>query len=239
MGGDIQTAKRQHVLVFRPLTLDQFRIQPLLLKETIFDRAENRGLTSNADIADPDFGKASARRLRICFAITTVPSKQHRTDDRSGDEFERSHDGVSLPQNRKEKPKKIRKVGFKASHRHPGALPRLRGRPVGDLGGARLPNSSMFKVLSFRFEVGLHAARCAPWTEDQTSNLELKTWNLRELRPTKCSDRSASQARQRSTGSRQSPITNHQSPLTSHLSPLTSHPSARPLRDRLAQNLRK
>ena len=52
---DVETAEREHVLVFRLLVFDQFNIQSLLLEETFFDRAENRCFASDTDVSDTDF----------------------------------------------------------------------------------------------------------------------------------------------------------------------------------------
>jgi hypothetical protein len=107
---DIEPAKRKYVFIFRPLTLDQFGIQPLLLEKSVFDRGKNGRLTSNADIADPDFDKGAASRLRICETIGSIPDEQQGADGRSSGEFERSHRALFVNQNQKEKTKNNNKI---------------------------------------------------------------------------------------------------------------------------------
>ena len=55
---DVVTAEREHVLVVRPLALHQFDLEPFLLEEALLDRAEDRRLAGDADVADADFVRA-------------------------------------------------------------------------------------------------------------------------------------------------------------------------------------
>src|SRR5438270_13999607 len=55
MMGDVVSAQREHVLVVRPFAFHEFDFESFLLEESFLDRAEDRRLASQPDVADPDF----------------------------------------------------------------------------------------------------------------------------------------------------------------------------------------
>src|SRR6266498_856359 len=65
MMGHVESAQRQHVLVVRPLALDQRNVQAFLFEEPFFDGGENRRLTSEADVADAYLHRAGAGIIRL------------------------------------------------------------------------------------------------------------------------------------------------------------------------------
>jgi hypothetical protein len=55
MMSDVEAAKRQRVLVSRPIALHQFGLESLLLEETLLVSRVDRSLASQADVTDADF----------------------------------------------------------------------------------------------------------------------------------------------------------------------------------------
>src|SRR5271155_5212549 len=74
---DVETAKRKHVLVFRPLAFDQFNIQSLLLEESVLDRTEDRGFAGNTDVSDPYFRSASSLGFRCHLSLIASRGENH------------------------------------------------------------------------------------------------------------------------------------------------------------------
>ena len=52
--GDVEPAEREHILVVRPLAFHHLDFETLLLEESFLDRAEDRRLAGQSDIADAD-----------------------------------------------------------------------------------------------------------------------------------------------------------------------------------------
>src|SRR5437588_13015960 len=61
MMGDVVSAQREHVLVVRPFACYEFGFESFLLEESFLDRAEDRRLAGQPDIADPDLVRGAAR----------------------------------------------------------------------------------------------------------------------------------------------------------------------------------
>jgi len=59
---DVEAAQGQCVLISGPVALHQFDLESFLLKETLFDRRENRRFTRQTDITNADLVGSSWAR---------------------------------------------------------------------------------------------------------------------------------------------------------------------------------
>jgi len=71
--GNVESAQRENIFIFAPFALNEFDVQPLLLEKSVFDRAENGGLTSDPDVADADLARVGD--LRRAAAATASQGK--------------------------------------------------------------------------------------------------------------------------------------------------------------------
>ena len=71
---DIEPAESEDVFVVRPLALHHLHVEPFLLEKSVFDRAEDRRLASDADVTDSNFVR-SRGRIGI---VTTASGQQER-----------------------------------------------------------------------------------------------------------------------------------------------------------------
>ncbi len=79
MMGYVETAEREHILVFRPFAFDQFDIESFILEETILDCAENRRFACDPDVSDTDFRGIPSVHSRPCLGFIATHGKEHDT----------------------------------------------------------------------------------------------------------------------------------------------------------------